>query len=154
MGPEWPSTYWQELKLFLVVYVDDFKLSGPKENLKQGWEFLHKHLQIEDPKPSGHFLGCTVELDDIVLPNGIKARRCVWNMEDFFKSCVERYLSVCEKGTRLKNVTTPFIPEDTKQGPAGAPKHDSKKFVECPYCKHTFDNKKEVTREEIERAEK
>ena len=33
----WPSCYFRkELQLFLVVYVDDFKLSGPKQHLKQG----------------------------------------------------------------------------------------------------------------------
>ena len=28
----------------LVIYVDDFKLAGPKANLKQGWEKLRKWL--------------------------------------------------------------------------------------------------------------
>ena len=33
----WPSCFWHEkLKLMLSVYVDDFKLSGPKESLKRG----------------------------------------------------------------------------------------------------------------------
>ena len=36
-GPEWPSTYFHpELKLYLIVYVDDFKLCGPDENLAKG----------------------------------------------------------------------------------------------------------------------
>ena len=33
----WNSCYYHEkLKLYLVVYVDDFKLSGPKASLAQG----------------------------------------------------------------------------------------------------------------------
>ena len=33
VGPEWPSVYiHNELKL-LVIYVDDFKLDGPSDNL-------------------------------------------------------------------------------------------------------------------------
>ena len=37
----WKSVYWHEkLKLLLVVYVDDFKMAGPKENLKQGWKTI------------------------------------------------------------------------------------------------------------------
>ena len=35
-GP-WPSTYWRPgLRLFLVVYVDDFKVVGPTKQLKKG----------------------------------------------------------------------------------------------------------------------
>ena len=34
----WNSCYWHaELKLYLVVYVDDFKLSGPKKDSTKGW---------------------------------------------------------------------------------------------------------------------
>ena len=41
--PSWPSTYWhRELRLLLTVYVDDFKLSGPKQHLAKGWELLTK----------------------------------------------------------------------------------------------------------------
>eukprot|EP00975_Prorocentrum_lima_P029499 6192974-Prorocentrum_lima.AAC.1 len=29
-----------ELTLFLVVYVDDFKLAGPKANLAKGWKLI------------------------------------------------------------------------------------------------------------------
>ena len=33
--------FWHpELKLFLVVYVDDFKLCGPADNLKAGWDLI------------------------------------------------------------------------------------------------------------------
>ena len=49
IGPEWPSCYWHpRLKLFLVIYVDDFKLSGPKENLAKGWGLLKQGLQLEN----------------------------------------------------------------------------------------------------------
>ena len=34
----WPSCFWHpRLKLLLTVYVDDFKLSGPEENMAEGW---------------------------------------------------------------------------------------------------------------------
>ena len=37
----WPGAYWHEqYSLFLVVYVNDFKLAGPKEHLKTGWELI------------------------------------------------------------------------------------------------------------------
>ena len=37
----WNSCYvHKKLDLFLVVYVDDFKLSGPTENLARGWKLI------------------------------------------------------------------------------------------------------------------
>ena len=37
----WPSVFFHpELKLLLVVYVDDFKMSGPKENMSKGWNLI------------------------------------------------------------------------------------------------------------------
>ena len=49
---DWRSVFWHpKLKLMLVVYVDDFKLAGPKENLSTGWELLRNG----DPKdPAMH----------------------------------------------------------------------------------------------------
>ena len=36
----WPSVFFHpELKLLLVVYVNHFRMSGPKENLSKGWSF-------------------------------------------------------------------------------------------------------------------
>ena len=41
----WPSTYYHnQLSLFLVVYVDDFKMAGPKDNLGPAWVEIRKGL--------------------------------------------------------------------------------------------------------------
>ena len=49
----WQSCYWHpELKLFLIVYVDDFKMAGPTENLCKGWEIIRKEIKVEDPAKS------------------------------------------------------------------------------------------------------
>ena len=59
MHETWPSCYYHKrLKLFLVVYVDDFKLSGPEEHLKEGWALLRRSLNIEPEQPLGLYLGC------------------------------------------------------------------------------------------------
>ena len=42
----------------LIVYVDDFKMSGPETSTAKAWEKLRKGLVIEDPSPAGKFLGC------------------------------------------------------------------------------------------------
>ena len=53
------------MKLFLIVYVDDFKLSGPEENLRQGWDLIlspsdtaPKGIDMDEPEPVGRYLGC------------------------------------------------------------------------------------------------
>ena len=41
------SCYWhKELELFLVVYVDDFKMSGPVKNIDKGWDLIRKGVTI------------------------------------------------------------------------------------------------------------
>ena len=45
--PEWPSVYFHpDLKLLLVVYVDDLKMAGPKDNRKKGWELLRSKTDL------------------------------------------------------------------------------------------------------------
>eukprot|EP00435_Cladocopium_sp_Y103_P031652 s4552_g8.t1 len=57
VGEEWPSMYFHKgLKLLLVIYVDDLKLSGPKENLAKGWEMLRTKLNIEPETDLGLYL--------------------------------------------------------------------------------------------------
>ena len=61
LGPEWPSCYHHpELNLFLVIYVDDFKMSGPADKLQQGWDLIAKGLTIDTPKDINgqSYLGC------------------------------------------------------------------------------------------------
>ena len=44
--------------LFLVVYVEDFKLAGPTSNLPTGWEITRQKVRMESPTPLGKYLGC------------------------------------------------------------------------------------------------
>ena len=89
----WPSCYWHpEHKLFLVIYVDDFKLSGPADKLEEGWRLISSGLNIEDPSPLGMFLGCKHEQSERILPGSSKRVRVMeYNMEEFLRSCVDRY---------------------------------------------------------------
>ena len=69
--PDWHSTFWHpQHKLFLVVYVDDFKLSGPQENLQIGWDLISQGIQLEKPEALGLYLGCKHEQSKQVLPCG------------------------------------------------------------------------------------
>jgi len=59
VGPEWPSTYYhKEMKLLLVVYVDDLKMAGPETSMKQGWAVLRSKLDLEPETDLGLYLEC------------------------------------------------------------------------------------------------
>jgi hypothetical protein len=138
MGVTWPSTYFHpELKLFLVIYVDDFKLSGPKHNLEKGWKLLMTDIQIDPPQPVGLFLGCVHEMGKFKLPSGKVATSMTYNMENFLIQCTERYNDLAGGNVRFKKVPTPFLVEDAKDGPAGTPAAKGP-CCECPWCLHTF----------------
>ena len=110
--PNWPSCFWHpELKLLLVIYVDDFKLSGPRENLAEGWKRIRSSLKLEDPSPLGLYLGCKhVESIRSLPDTGVQVRVMEYNMEDFLRSCVARYQELT--GVQyLRRATTPFLPE-------------------------------------------
>ena len=56
-GGAWPSCYaHKELGLLISVYVDDFKLAGPKANLEQGWKLITKFLELDPPQPLNLYL--------------------------------------------------------------------------------------------------
>ena len=108
----------------LVVYVDDFKLSGPTANLSQGWKLLRKYISIEqeirvDEKGST-YLGCRQVRRNQRLPHGGMATVMEYDMEEFVTSCVDKYKELA--GVRdVRPVPTPFINEDPRVSPAGAP---------------------------------
>ena len=55
----WPSVFFHpELKLLLVVYVDDFKMSGPKESIAKGWELIASKIDMDVATDIGRYLGC------------------------------------------------------------------------------------------------
>ena len=51
----------REKKLFLSVYVDDFKMAGSKQHLKAMWEEVGKKLEMDPPEPvhGNVYLGCS-----------------------------------------------------------------------------------------------
>ena len=139
IGEEWPSMYFHdELKLLLVIYVDDLKLAGHSENLAKGWEMLRTVLRIEPETDLGLYLGCVLSQGETQLHNGKKVKTITYNMEGLLKLSVEKYLDIIGKDTNLKKVSTPSLPEETKSSPYRAPS-DGKSKVECPWCAHSFD---------------
>ena len=69
--PDWRSCFWHpKLELMLVVYVDDFKLAGPKGNLGPGWDLIRKGVRTEDPTPAGKYLGCDHQIGEVHTHQG------------------------------------------------------------------------------------
>ena len=46
------------LKVFLSVYVDDFKMAGCARNMPEAWKLMTDNgLKLDEPEPFGHYLG-------------------------------------------------------------------------------------------------
>ena len=93
ISKEWQSCYFHpKLRLMLVVYVDDFKLSGPKNNLAKGWALLRSknvgNLSIEKEvtldEKGVTYLGCRQVKTRRRLPDGGLATVMEYDMEEFF----------------------------------------------------------------------
>ena len=70
--PTWPSCYFhKKCRLVLIIYVDEFKPSGPKVYLRDGWDLIRLGVAIDPPSNLGLFLGCLHQKDLIILPDGL-----------------------------------------------------------------------------------
>jgi hypothetical protein len=151
--PEWKSTYFHKrLKLLLTVYVDDFKMAGPKSNVKEGWKLPQGigKIELDKPTPFGKYLGCnhevkTAKLKDILaelgtipaciqrhLDAGVKVDMervvtcMVWDNKQFMEQCLTTYEALAKKtGQKVsfKKVDTPFLDE------AALLKHEADHFA-------------------------
>ena len=66
----WQSIFYHaEYNCMLVVYVDDFKLAGPTENMDKAWASIKRAVNIGDPEPYDRYFGCQhVEFNNVTLP--------------------------------------------------------------------------------------
>eukprot|EP00435_Cladocopium_sp_Y103_P066300 s290_g28.t1 len=139
IGEEWPSMYFHdELKLLLVIYVDDLKLAGPSGYLAKGWDMIRTVLRIEPEADLELYLGCVLSLDEAKLHDGKKVKTITYNREGLLKLSVEKYLDIVGKDTKFKKVSTPSLPEETQSSPYRAPV-EGKQCVQCAWCAHSFD---------------
>ena len=115
--PDWRSCFWHpRYKVYLTVYVDDFKMAGPKPAMASAWADIRKGVKTGDPEPAGFYLGCRHVLSVRTSPlTGKPVRVIEYDMEEFLVSCVERYKELGAV-TKLRTVSTPFLelpPSDT-----------------------------------------
>ncbi len=75
-------------------------------------------LQIDAPTDAHLFLGCIHERKDTDI-NGRSITSMTYNVEDFFTSCVARYVALVTKASGrqpvLKHAGKPFVEEDHKR---------------------------------------
>ena len=114
---DWKSCFWHPaLKVFLVLYVDDFKLVGPQESMEEAWKMIRQDIVTGDPRPLTHFLGCTHEPVKFTPEGSNKeVNGQIKNMEGFFRKCVETFQHLAGEGVKMKVVPTPFIKETSGQ---------------------------------------
>jgi hypothetical protein len=115
----WRSCFFHtELKVFLVVYVDDFKAAGPTAAVHKVWDMIRQGIRIGKTEPAGLYLGCKHVITTQINPDTGKSVRVMeYDMEEFMQSCVDRYVELSGKST-LRKVATPFI--DDPAGSHGA----------------------------------
>ena len=74
------------------MYVDDFKLSGPGENLSKGWDLIQKGIATDKPHKMDIFLGCKHEESLQTSPcTGKQVRVLTYNMQSFLEDAVAKY---------------------------------------------------------------
>ena len=105
----WRSCFYsEELKVFIIVYVDDFLCSGKPKCVREAWTKISALIRIGDPSAVGRFLGCKQEkvIDDIKT-------KVKFNMSDYMKQAVFQYKVAAGLSTSvpLPKVDTPFAPE-------------------------------------------
>ena len=101
----WPSCYWHSrLSLFLSVYVDDFKMAGPERNMAEGWRLIQKYITMEQPQPANLYLGCEHERRTFTLPDGKEVTACVYNMQAYLESALDKYKKEVKKVSNMINL--------------------------------------------------
>lgn len=114
-----PSCYahpqWQ---LLLTVYVDEFKVSGPKKYMDLAWKALNKHIEMEAPTGASLYIVCKRKFTDSQSAYDL-VKKVLYGMNAYLMSSVALYQTVCMaaagKGATLRTVATPFI-EETRPG--------------------------------------
>ena len=139
IGEEWPSLYFHpDLKLLLVIYVDDLKMAGPTNNLPQGWKMLRQELRLEDETPLGLYLGCRISKGEAVLHDKTKVQTVTYDMETYLEMTVKKYCDVTGfDPSKCQTVPSPSPAEEIKHHPARAPAQTGKSH-RCTWCGHTM----------------
>ena len=78
--------------MLCIVYVDDFKVAGPKGGVAQTWKDIveKSNIGITEPEESTHFLGCKHHVETKTV-DGKEIKYIQYDMEKFLSSCCDTY---------------------------------------------------------------
>ena len=129
----WRSCYWHDkLKVYLTVYVDDFKLAGPRDAVRKGWELIRAGtrgvdaIELDEPSNLDKYLGCN-HVEGSSKVGGNPKRTMRYDMSGFMQECVKVYqdcVATTSADARLRSLrpaATPFLeidedPDTDKEG--------------------------------------
>ena len=121
---EWRSCYFHpRFKVFLIIYVDDFKMAGPEAAMAGAWGLLREGktpIAMGNPTGVDQYLGCKHIMKSEIV-DGRTIRSMTYDMESFLESCISVYVDLAGPGIVLKDVSTPFLDEDDIVNPSKAP---------------------------------
>jgi hypothetical protein len=77
------------LQCYVIVYVDGFKIAGPKDKVEKVWGLIRgpnprvgeRGIVLDDPKPAGKFSGCNHEVSHVWAPSMHADRESVQPLE-------------------------------------------------------------------------
>ena len=79
-----------------MVYVDDFKLSGPASNLDAGWKTITSGIKLVGIGPASTYLGCDhATFEGPVDAN--PAQGIQYKVQPVMESCVDAYRKICRE---------------------------------------------------------
>jgi hypothetical protein len=73
----WRSCYFSSsLQCYVIVYVDDFDISGPRAGVNEAWRLMRgenprakeRGVVLDEPTPAGKFSGCNHECSNVWAP--------------------------------------------------------------------------------------
>ena len=103
------------------MYVDDFRMSGPKADLSTGCKSLEDSgLVLTNIEPVKRYMGCDHERVESTVA-GRPVVGMAYDMRDFMTACVDNYLELFrEPRTALHKVDTPSLPASGDTFPEAA----------------------------------
>ena len=125
--------------MFLIIYVDDFKMSGPRRHFVEAWKgIVDAGIRLDEPTDLDHFLGCrhikrTIQRDDGTVIQAIE-----YDFECSLRAAVDKYRALareCGVEIRLDPRPTPYRREPVHEH--GLPAQEGP-CVACPWCKGAF----------------
>ena len=93
---------------------------------------LRTRLKIEPETGFDMYLGCNQSKGNVTLGNGHRVTTVTYDMEQFLRSCVDRYLEVAGD-VKLNKVVTPELHEETKNHVSRKPAREGPSVV-CNWC--------------------